>query len=68
MTIREKHSRLTAVFAIAFLAFNFPILALFGKGTLLWGIPVLYLYLFAAWLALILLTAWLVHKPAKRLY
>jgi len=35
--------------------FNFPILALFNVGATVFGIPLLFAYLFFAWAALILL-------------
>ena len=37
--------------------FNFPVLALFNIPGTLFGIPVLYAYIFIAWLLLIVLLA-----------
>jgi hypothetical protein len=37
--------------------FNYPLLALFNRSGSVWGVPVLYAYVFAAWLLLILLLA-----------
>jgi hypothetical protein len=37
--------------------FNYPVLALFNVAGTLFGVPVLYVYIFAAWAALIALMA-----------
>lgn len=46
--------RLIAVFLGGCIAFGYPLLALFNVPATLFGVPVLYLYLFGAWAALIL--------------
>ena len=43
------------MFLLGVVLFNFPILALFNVGSTLFGIPILFAYLFLAWAALILL-------------
>lgn len=49
--------RLAALFLLGFLLLNYPLLSLF-TGTRIWlGIPVLYLYIFGVWTALIALIA-----------
>ncbi len=50
-----KNRRLAALFYIALALFNYPILSLFNRRVLLWGLPLFYLYLFGLWAALILL-------------
>ncbi|NQD91294.1 hypothetical protein HP532_01345 [Pseudomonas sp. CrR25] len=50
---RMQAQRLVAVFALGWLLFSYPLLALFNGGGLLWGIPLLYAYLFLAWAVLI---------------
>lgn len=57
-----KSQRLAALFVLGCLLFNYPLLALFNRTTTLGGIPVLYLYVFAAWALLIALLAWVVEK------
>jgi len=42
--------------------FNFPILALFNVPGALFGVPLLYAYLFLAWALLIALMAWVVER------
>ena len=41
--------RLLALFAAAWLLFNYPLLALLGRLGAPGGIPALYLYMFLAW-------------------
>ncbi|HRW08222.1 MAG: hypothetical protein KDE47_29720 [Caldilineaceae bacterium] len=49
--------RLVAIFLIGLLALNFPLLSVFSTAGLLWGIPVLYVYLFGSWITLIIAMA-----------
>ena len=59
----RKSQRLVAVFVLACLLFNYPLLALFNRATTLGSIPILYLYVFVAWALLIGLLALVVdHK------
>lgn len=57
-----KGQRLVALFLLGGLLFNYPLLSLFAGGTQVQGIPVLYLYLFAAWALLIALMALIVER------
>ena len=52
-----KGQRLAALCMLGALLFNFPILALFNVPGMLFGVPVLYVYIFCAWAALIALMA-----------
>jgi hypothetical protein len=52
-----KGQRYAALCMLGVLLFNFPILALFNVPGALFGVPVLYLYIFAAWATLIALMA-----------
>jgi hypothetical protein len=54
---RDKFNgrRLAGLFLLGMLLFNFPLISLFNRPVLTLGIPVLYLYLFAAWLLIIFL-------------
>ena len=54
--------RLISVFLLGWLLFTFPLLSLFNRGDVVFGVPVLYAYLFAAWLALIALMALAVER------
>lgn len=44
-------AKLVLLFVLAALVLNFPVLAIFNRGSTVGGIPVLYLYLFAVWVA-----------------
>lgn len=47
--------RAIALFLLAFLAFNPPLLSIFGADVILFGLPLQYLYLFCAWAGIIAL-------------
>jgi len=59
-----KGQRLTALFLLGCLLFNDPVLSLFSNGTDIFGIPLLYAYIFTAWAALIALIALVIEKRA----
>ena len=48
-----KAQRMVALCMLGVLLFNYPILALFNVPATVFGIPVLYAYIFAAWSLLI---------------
>ena len=64
-----KHERAIALFVLALLAFNPPLLQIFSAPELILGVPVLYIYLFCAWGGVILLVALNARrdKPETRL-
>ncbi len=58
-----NRERMVALFLLGVLAFNAPVLLLFNIDAYVFGIPLLYVYLFVAWaglIALLRLSAWLV--------
>lgn len=57
-----KGQRLAALFALGNLLFNYPLLALFNQPDMVLGIPLLFLYVFAAWGLLIGLLALAVEQ------
>lgn len=61
-------ARFVAVFLLGLVLFNPPLLAVFGVPAMLFGLPLLYLYLFAAWAALIALIGFVAerHSPRNR--
>ncbi len=65
MAHRKLHAqRLIALFVLGCLLFSFPLLSLFNTGGTVWGIPVLYAYLFGVWIGFIALMALVVeHSP-----
>jgi hypothetical protein len=58
----RKGERLIGVFLLGCLLFNFPMLALFNVRASVFGVPLLYAYLFAAWLLLIALLALIMER------
>ncbi len=57
-----KGQRLVALFLLGCLLFNFPLLALFTGTMRIWGIPLIYLYVFAAWAVIIGLMALIIER------
>ena len=55
---RLRDQRLIALFALGWLLLNFPLLTLWDRGLLVFGLPLLPLALFAGWAALIGAAAW----------
>jgi hypothetical protein len=53
----RKGQRLIAICMLGGLLFNFPVLALFNVDGALFGVPLLYAYIFIAWAVLIALMA-----------
>ena len=57
-----KSQRLVALFLLGALLFNYPLLAVFNRAAEVFGIPVLYAYIFFSWALLILLLALVVER------
>lgn len=55
--LEKKAQRLVGLCLLGFLLFNYPVLALFNRAGALFGIPILYAFIFAAWALLIALMA-----------
>ena len=56
-----KGQRLVALSMLGCLVFNYPVLELFNRPGTIFGIPVLYAYIFIAWSLLIALMALVVE-------
>ncbi len=57
---KRRHARgdrIVALFLLGVIAFNAPVLFAFDVARFVFGIPVLYVYLFAAWAGLLILMA-----------
>jgi hypothetical protein len=57
-----KSQRFVALCMLGMVLFNFPILALFNVPGALFGIPLLYAYIFIAWAVLIALMAFVANR------
>jgi len=58
--------RLLAAFLFALLALNPPILSIFSARLFIFGIPLLFLYLFLVWAAIIVVLAWVSDLGPQR--
>ena len=50
---KSKSQLLMGLFLLGCVLFNYPILTLFNRRIAVFGIPLLYLYLFLAWTVII---------------
>ena len=57
-----KGPRLVALFLLGLLLLNYPLLNLFARNEEIFGVPLLYAYVFAVWAAFIALMALVVEK------
>jgi hypothetical protein len=57
-----RGQRLAALFLLGALLFNYPLLAVFNRAAYVFGIPVLYAYIFFSWALLIGLLALVVER------
>ena len=60
--IKRKIQRLLMLFVFGVLIINYPLLALFNKTVLWFGIPLLYLYLFVFWVIFIMCIAFVTER------
>ena len=58
----SKGQRFVALCLTGMLLFNYPILSLFNVSGALFGVPILYAYLFAVWAALIAVMAYIAES------
>jgi hypothetical protein len=57
-----RNERLVGLFLLGLALFDYPLLALFNAPRLVLGFPLLYLYLFLAWAAVIAVVAIVLHR------
>jgi hypothetical protein len=58
MSVESKRTtKLIGLFLLGYLLFNHPLIFLFNHPALVWGIPLLYAYLFGVWALIIFLMA-----------
>lgn len=56
--------RLVAILVIGCILLNFPVLSLFSTDGMVWGIPLLYVYIFLGWASLIAVMALVVESQS----
>jgi hypothetical protein len=61
-----RGDRLVALFLVAFVVFNPPLLRVFGADATVLGLPVLYVSIFAAWIAMVGAMALIVERRWTR--
>lgn len=57
-----RGQRLVALFLVGMVLLNYPLLSLFSVEGTLWGVPILYIYLFVSWLSIIVAMALLIEQ------
>ena len=62
----RSNERLLALVIIGAIALNYPFISLFSVASTLFGIPVLYLYLFLVWGGFIFLAALIVTQKGQK--
>ena len=63
-TPEVSDSRLVALFLLGCALFNYPLLSLFNSSATVFGVPLLYAYLFCAWALVIALLALAVDRAS----
>ena len=58
--------RLFGIFILGFILLNYPILSIFNTEAFLFGIPILYLYLFSVWMLLIIMVVFVTRVTRIR--
>ena len=61
-----RTDRLVALFLVAAVVFNPPLLRVFGAGDTLFGWPLLYVYILGVWAGVILLAALHLERGGER--
>lgn len=63
--LNNRTQKLVGIFLLSLSLFNFPIIHIFGKNVMIWGIPLLFFYTFAVWLIIIITIIWVVEFRKK---
>ena len=62
----RSNERLLALALCGAICLNYPFMSLFNKASTLFGIPVLYLYLFLVWSGFILLVTLILARKGRK--
>jgi hypothetical protein len=63
----KKSKRLVALFLLGFVLLNYPILSLLNISNTVFGLPLLYLYIFGIWGLLIFLSALVTSRSKEHI-
>ena len=61
----KKSKRLVALFLFGFVLLNYPILSLLNLNITVFGLPLLYIYIFGIWGLLIFLSALVISRSKE---
>jgi len=61
-----RTKRLIGLFLLGYLLLNHPLISLFNSPRLVWGIPLLYAYIFGAWALIIILVALIARVDSRQ--
>ncbi|MEI8395195.1 MAG: hypothetical protein WCF85_10695 [Rhodospirillaceae bacterium] len=64
-TGQHRNDRLIALFLFGLVAISPPILRVFGSSASLFGLPLLFVYIFAVWLLIVVLVALDIERTEK---
>ena len=62
----KQNKRLVALFLFGCVLLNYPILSLFNLEIMIFGLPLLYVYIFCIWGSLIGLAAWVTMSYSRK--
>ncbi|MEN8135377.1 MAG: hypothetical protein ABFS18_07540 [Thermodesulfobacteriota bacterium] len=62
---KRINERLIGLVCLGIIALNYPLLGLFSKKLLFWGVPLLYLYIFSLWFLFIMVLALVMRKRSS---
>ncbi|VTU21888.1 hypothetical protein [Variovorax sp. RA8] len=65
MSESSKPQRLVGLFALGWLLFNVPLLTLWDRAVMVWGLPLMPIALFGGWACLIALAAWAAESSGE---
>jgi uncharacterized membrane protein len=63
----KKSKRLVALFLFGFVLLNYPILSLLNINITVFGLPLVYVYIFGIWGLLILLSALVMSRSKEQI-
>jgi uncharacterized membrane protein len=63
----KKYKRLVALFLFGLVLLNYPILSLLNINTMVFGFPLLYLYIFCIWGLIIFLAALVTSRTKEHI-
>lgn len=63
----KKNKRLVALFLFGIVLLNYPILSLLNLNITVFGLPLVYVYIFGIWSLLIFLSALVMRRPKEHI-